>query len=78
MVRLLRTKRKWGYDDENKSDRLLRGTTFLLFNILAGAIAELVQRKDNVEGMLLLGYPLYFMTILGIWKATLFVVWVEP
>jgi uncharacterized membrane protein YphA (DoxX/SURF4 family) len=39
-----------------------------LFNVLAGAIAELVQRKDNVEGMILLGYPLYFMMILGVWK----------
>ncbi len=43
-------------------------TTFLLFNILAGAIAELAQREDNVEGMRLLGYPLYFMLILGVWK----------
>jgi hypothetical protein len=43
-------------------------TAFLLFNVLAGAIAELVQRKDNVEGMILLGYPLYFMMILGVWK----------
>lgn len=24
--------------------------------------------KGNVEGMLLLGYPLYFMTILAVWK----------
>ena len=43
-------------------------TAFLLFNVLAGAIAELIQRKDNVEGMILLGYPLYFMMILGVWK----------
>ena len=43
-------------------------TAFLLFNVLAGAIAELVQRKDNVEGMIFLGYPLYFMMILGVWK----------
>jgi DoxX-like family len=43
-------------------------TAFLLFNVLAGAIAELVQRQDNVEGMLFLGFPLYFMLILGVWK----------
>ena len=43
-------------------------TAFFLFNVLAGAIAELVQRKDNIEGMILLGYPLYFMMILGVWK----------
>jgi hypothetical protein len=43
-------------------------TAFLLFNVLAGAVAELVQRKENVEGMIGLGYPLYFMIILGVWK----------
>ena len=34
-------------------------TAFLLFNVLAGGISELVQRKDLVEGMVALGYPLY-------------------
>jgi uncharacterized membrane protein YphA (DoxX/SURF4 family) len=43
-------------------------TGFLVFNVLSGAIAELVQRSDNVEGMLQLGYPVYFMLILGVWK----------
>jgi hypothetical protein len=43
-------------------------TGFLIFNVLSGAIAELVQRSDNVEGMLQLGYPVYFMLILGGWK----------
>src|SRR5437868_7099550 len=43
-------------------------TAFLLFNVLSGAIAELLQLKGNVEGMLLLGYPLYFMMIIAVWK----------
>src|SRR5215212_2972744 len=43
-------------------------TAFLVFNVLSGGIAELLQRKDNVEGMILLGYPLYFMLILAVWK----------
>jgi uncharacterized membrane protein YphA (DoxX/SURF4 family) len=43
-------------------------TAFLVFNLLAGGLAELAQLKGNAEGMLLLGYPLYFMTILGAWK----------
>lgn len=30
---------------------------FLVFAILGGGIAELVQRPDNVEGMMQLGYP---------------------
>ncbi len=43
-------------------------TALLLFNVLAGGVAELMQRKDNAEGMIALGYPLYFMLILGVWK----------
>ncbi len=43
-------------------------TAILVFNLLSGAVAELAQRKENVEGMLLLGYPLYFMMIIGVWK----------
>ena len=43
-------------------------TAFLVFNILSGGLAELAQRSDNVEGMLQLGYPIYFMLILGVWK----------
>jgi hypothetical protein len=43
-------------------------TGFLVFNILSGGLAELAQRPENGEGMMQLGYPLYFMTILGVWK----------
>ena len=43
-------------------------TAFLVFNILSGGLAELAQRSDNVDGMRLLGYPIYFMLILGVWK----------
>ena len=43
-------------------------TGFLAFNLLSGAVAELAQRSDNAEGMLQLGYPLYFMLIIGVWK----------
>jgi len=43
-------------------------TAFLLFNVLSGAVAELMQRKENAEGMIFLGYPSYFMIILGVWK----------
>jgi DoxX-like family len=43
-------------------------TSFLVFNVLAGGLAELAQLQGNAEGMLALGYPLYVMTILGVWK----------
>jgi uncharacterized membrane protein YphA (DoxX/SURF4 family) len=43
-------------------------TAFLLLNVLSGALAELARLPGNVEGMRALGYPLYLMTILGVWK----------
>ena len=43
-------------------------TGFLVLNLLSGAVAELAQRSENAEGMLLLGYPVYLMLIIGVWK----------
>src|ERR687884_191617 len=43
-------------------------TAFVVFNILSGGLAELAQLQGNAEGMRALGYPLYVMTILGMWK----------
>jgi uncharacterized membrane protein YphA (DoxX/SURF4 family) len=43
-------------------------TAMLAFALLSGGAAELARRADNVEGMLHLGYPLYFITIIGFWK----------
>ncbi|HEY0371668.1 MAG TPA: DoxX family protein [Thermoanaerobaculia bacterium] len=36
--------------------------------LLSGGAAQLMRRPENVEGMLRLGYPIYLLTILGIWK----------
>lgn len=43
-------------------------TTILALVLLAGGAAQLAQRPENGEGMAHLGYPLYFLTILGFWK----------
>jgi hypothetical protein len=43
-------------------------TGVLVLNLLAGGLAELAQLQGNAEGMQALGYPLYMMTILGMWK----------
>ncbi len=43
-------------------------TAFLAFTVLSGGAAELAHRRDNVEGLVLLGYPVYFATIIGFWK----------
>lgn len=36
--------------------------------MVSGGAAQLAHQKDAVAGMLHLGYPPYFLTILGFWK----------
>ena len=43
-------------------------TIIVALVLLAGGVADLLRPKDVVEGMVHLGYPLYFMSILGTWK----------
>lgn len=43
-------------------------TILLALGMLSGGLAQLFRVKQNVEGMIHLGYPLYFMSILGVWK----------
>jgi DoxX-like family len=43
-------------------------TGLLCFGMLLGSTAQLLRAKPNVDGMISLGYPLYVLTILGIWK----------
>ncbi|MCC6367820.1 MAG: DoxX family protein [Bryobacterales bacterium] len=54
--------------ENRKSAGYWTATALLAFVLLSGAAAELAGRRENVEGMPRLGYPLYFLTILGIWK----------
>jgi uncharacterized membrane protein YphA (DoxX/SURF4 family) len=43
-------------------------TAMLAFGVLSGGVAELARLPQNVEGTVHLGYPLYFVTIIGFWK----------
>ncbi|HVU26491.1 MAG TPA: DoxX family protein [Verrucomicrobiae bacterium] len=43
-------------------------TTILALAIFSGGVAELARQRDTVAGMVHLGYPLYFVTIIGYWK----------
>lgn len=57
----------------NKTEKRRRiaywiATGLLSFGMLSGGIAQLLRLQANAEGIMRLGYPLYFMTILGIWK----------
>lgn len=38
------------------------------FSLLSGGAVDLLRAPQALEGMTHLGYPAYFMTILGIWK----------
>lgn len=51
----------------------------LAFSLLSGGIAEVVHYAGNVEGIVhQLGYPLYFLTIQGVWKILAALVLVLP
>ena len=43
-------------------------TVLLALGMFSGGLAQLLREKQNVEGIVHLGYPVYFMTILGAWK----------
>ena len=43
-------------------------TLWLALGMLSTAIVQLLRVKDDANMMSLLGYPLYFLTILGVWK----------
>src|SRR5262245_51180998 len=43
-------------------------TGFIVFAMFSGGIAELTRRPEAIEGMKQLGYPVYFVMILGVWK----------
>ena len=43
-------------------------TAMVAFFIGSGGAAELMQVPGNIEGLVHLGYPAYFATIIGFWK----------
>jgi len=43
-------------------------TAIVAFCIGSGGAAELARLPGNVEGLVRLGYPAYFVTIIGFWK----------
>ena len=43
-------------------------TIWLALGMLSGGIVQLIGVKASVEGITHLGYPRYFVTILGTWK----------
>jgi uncharacterized membrane protein YphA (DoxX/SURF4 family) len=43
-------------------------TGWLVLGMLSTGVVQLLKTKEEAELMTHLGYPLYFLTILGIWK----------
>jgi uncharacterized membrane protein YphA (DoxX/SURF4 family) len=43
-------------------------TCWLALGMLSTGIVQLISMKEEVESMKHLGYPIYFLTIIGIWK----------
>lgn len=43
-------------------------TGLLAFGMLAQGLAQLLHTKGYVDILVHLGYPLYFLSILGVWK----------
>lgn len=43
-------------------------TTLLSFGMLGSGLAQVFQAKEMVDLVVPLGYPLYFLRIIGVWK----------
>ena len=43
-------------------------TIWLALGMLSSGIVQLFKVKADVDFIIRLGYPIYFLTILGIWK----------
>jgi uncharacterized membrane protein YphA (DoxX/SURF4 family) len=43
-------------------------TILLAFVLISGGAAQAFGQHDTVAGVVRLGYPVYFVTLLGVWK----------
>lgn len=53
---------------KNKSSAYWAVTGFLSFGMLLGGSGQLYRASFNVEGIVHLGFPVYVLTIIGLWK----------
>lgn len=53
-----------------KADKIIYwiATIWLSLGMLSTGIVQLIHMKEEADLMARLGYPLYFLTILGVWK----------
>jgi uncharacterized membrane protein YphA (DoxX/SURF4 family) len=43
-------------------------TVIVALLLLSAGVAQVTLQRQNVEGFTRLGYPIYFMVLLGVWK----------
>jgi uncharacterized membrane protein YphA (DoxX/SURF4 family) len=43
-------------------------TGLIAFSMLSGGALQVSRAQQNIEGFARLGYPVYFMVMLGVWK----------
>ena len=43
-------------------------TALVAFSLISGGFAQVVGQHDTVAGVMRLGYPAYFVTLIGVWK----------
>jgi DoxX-like family len=43
-------------------------TVMVALILLPGGVFQVTLQRQNVEGFIQLGYPVYFMVLLGVWK----------
>jgi len=43
-------------------------TIWLALGMLSTGIVQVLRVKEEVDNMIHLGYPIYFLTLLGVWK----------
>ncbi len=55
-------------DSKRKNVIYWLATAFVAFGFVSGGVIDLIAGPDMVAGMAHLGYPAYFLTILGTWK----------
>ncbi|HEU4382609.1 MAG TPA: DoxX family protein, partial [Anaeromyxobacteraceae bacterium] len=53
-------------------------TGVIVFAMFSGGVAEFAHRPETINGMKELGYPVYFVMIIGFWKVLGSLVLVAP
>lgn len=43
-------------------------TVWLALGMFSTGIVQLIKQQESVEAVTRLGYPIYFLTIIGVWK----------